>query len=372
MAKRRIYDIAKEKGLASHELLERLQSAGLDVKTSASSVEESEAEKVLSAKGRPAGPKTAPVAVEATRAEGVKPVAAEPPSAVATGGTLAPSRPTARAGVDSGQLGEPKKTDEPGGGERKPPPRPRGRSPRLDNLPTVVGPGVPLRKGVKPPDHVVTKEELIRLQQQRLAEAEAARKAAIANRSTASGEGERPAAPGRPPASRPAPAGRPPTPRPSFAPGRPPFGARPAPTAPVGAVSRPAQAGGKPPRKPGPGREAVERRDRPQREASAPIPDLWAEAAEATGLVAPTPAPGAARVRRGDDKPAKRRVIIDSQAGRKGGRPVFAIGGAWSRPMSRESRLRRSYPQVLRRRFESRAVPASRTWVKRLSLVPAN
>ena len=44
----------------------------------------------------------------------------------------------------------------------------------------MVGPGVPLRKGVKPPDHVLTKEELARLQAQRLAEAEAARKAAAA------------------------------------------------------------------------------------------------------------------------------------------------------------------------------------------------
>jgi translation initiation factor IF-2 len=51
-----------------------------------------------------------------------------------------------------------------------------------------------------------------------------------------------------------------------------------------------------------------------------PIPDLWAEAAEATGLVSPANPTVAARVRRGDDKPAKRRVIIDSQAGRKGGK----------------------------------------------------
>ena len=165
----------------------------------------------------------------------------------------------------------------------------RKGGPRLEDLPTVVGPGVPLRKGVKPSGNVVSKDELARIQAEREAKAEAARKAAAA--------------------------------------------APPKPAAPETSVERapapkPAPAGGRPPVSGGRGRPASfpregERKERSTRVASAPIPDVWAEAAEATGLVGP-PRPGApSRVRRGDDKPAKRRVIIDSQAGRRGGRGGF-------------------------------------------------
>jgi translation initiation factor IF-2 len=167
--------------------------------------------------------------------------------------------------------------------------KPVRRGPRLEDMPTVVGPGVPLRKGVKPSGNVVTKEELTRIQAEKEARAEAARKAAAA-------APPKPVAPEQPAVERtpkPAPVGRPPV-------------------------------GGRPPRSGGFPRESTERgRERSARVATAPIPDVWAEAAEATGLVGP-PRPGApARVRRGDDKPAKRRVIIDSQAGRKGGRGAF-------------------------------------------------
>jgi translation initiation factor IF-2 len=296
VAKRRIYDIAKDKGLSSQELLERLQSAGLDVKTSASSIEESDADKALGEKGKPAAPKAA-----------AKPVPAE-----------------AIERTDSKGAAEPRRVEDAAAAGRKPM-VPRSRGPRLDNLPTVVGPGVPLRKGVKAPDHVMTKEELVRQQNQKIAEAEAARTAAAAARAAAPAatEGERPAPQARPAQGRPpAPSGRPPMSRPSFAPGRPPVGGRPAPAAPAAAAGRPPQAAPKP-RKPGFGREPLERPGRPQREASAPIPDLWAEAAEATGLVAPTVPAAAARVRRGEGTSVKRRVIIDSQAGRKGGRGGF-------------------------------------------------
>jgi translation initiation factor IF-2 len=334
VAKRRIYDIAKDKGLTSQELLERLVSAGLDVKTSASSVEEEAADRVLGIKAKPVAAKigTNP---DAGKPAAQKPKIAKPATAKAEDATQGveaakpvtakPSvvKPTARpADEGRGAPSEPKRGEE-AGATRKPSPRSRGRGPRLDNLPTVVGPGVPLRKGVKPPDHVMTKDELARLQAQKLADAEVARKAADAARSAAPAEGERPPVQGRPPAGRPpAPSGRPPISRPSFAPGRPPLGGRPAPAAPVGPAGRPPLSGGKP-RKPGFAREPLERQGRPQREASAPIPDLWAEAAEATGLVAPSQPATAPRVRRGEDKPAKRRVIIDSQAGRKGGRSGF-------------------------------------------------
>jgi translation initiation factor IF-2 len=48
MAKKRVYEIAKEKGVSSKELLAALQAAGVDVKAAASTVDEAEAAKVLS------------------------------------------------------------------------------------------------------------------------------------------------------------------------------------------------------------------------------------------------------------------------------------------------------------------------------------
>ena len=165
---------------------------------------------------------------------------------------------------------------------------------------------MPLRKGVKPSGNVVSKEELARIQAEKAAQAEAARKAAAA----------------APPPKAPPAAG---------AVERPPKVQMP----------RPPVAGGSAPRAPRPGGfardNAAERRERPARGASVPIPDIWAEAAEATGLVGP-PRPGTpSRVRRGDDKPAKRRVIIDSQAGRKGGKGGFhdrrGPGGETEKPV---------------------------------------
>ncbi len=426
MAKRRVYDIAKENGLTNQELLERLNAAGLEVKSSVSTVEEADVERVLVAKAKPAapkpsgakpaGPKSAPAKTavkpaapkpSATKPSAGKAAAAEPAPAKGAAKTAAPKAATAKAAgektstaktaaakspetkaaakapprevtktapeksgeasvetsakkavdtkpvdtkpadtressaegpvataapagaqkaatsmppTSAGQAeraaagpppdATPRRREEPRpsgpetprsgtarpegprpegarpegarAGVRKPPPRPRGRGPRLEDMPTVVGPGVPLRKGVKPSGNVLSKEELARIQAEKAAQAEAARKAAAAAppKPTAPDAGE---ASARGPAPRPAPPG-----------------------------------GGRP-RPGGPAKDAGERRERASRTASIPIPDIWAEAAEATGLVGPT-RPAASRVRRGDDKPAKRRVIIDSQAGRKGGR----------------------------------------------------
>jgi translation initiation factor IF-2 len=43
MAKKRVHEIAKQRGITSKEALEVLRAAGLDVKVAASSVEEEEA-----------------------------------------------------------------------------------------------------------------------------------------------------------------------------------------------------------------------------------------------------------------------------------------------------------------------------------------
>jgi translation initiation factor IF-2 len=62
MSKKRVHEIAKEHGLSSKELLERLRAAGVEAKAAASSVEESAALKVLSADGAsaPGSPNGAP------------------------------------------------------------------------------------------------------------------------------------------------------------------------------------------------------------------------------------------------------------------------------------------------------------------------
>ena len=49
MAKKRVYELARERGVSSKELLEALHAAGVDVKAAASTVEESEVAKMLPA-----------------------------------------------------------------------------------------------------------------------------------------------------------------------------------------------------------------------------------------------------------------------------------------------------------------------------------
>ncbi|MBC7294266.1 MAG: translation initiation factor IF-2 N-terminal domain-containing protein, partial [Thermoleophilia bacterium] len=172
MAKRRVYDVAKEKGLTSHDLVELLRAAGLDVKSSLSNVEEADVERILAAKdasaagepvseAAPAAPARAKAAakktepVPATQAppaavadEAAPPAAvseeAVPPAAPAVPGPKAKeagAEPAAALGVGT-EAEKPRKggvSPGPGAGARKGG-RPRSRGPRLEDLPTVVGP----------------------------------------------------------------------------------------------------------------------------------------------------------------------------------------------------------------------------------------
>src|SRR3954463_12892274 len=47
MAKKRVHEIAKERGIPSKEVLAKLQAAGLDVKAAASSVDEADIERAF-------------------------------------------------------------------------------------------------------------------------------------------------------------------------------------------------------------------------------------------------------------------------------------------------------------------------------------
>ena len=381
MAKRRIYEIAKEKGLTNQELLDRLRAAGIEVKAAVSTVEDADVERVLSpgkakkaatrapkkaakeasAKEAPASrtsrakSSTAEKSTKSEKAEtapkktapkraGTAPKKPEPApkkAAAAPEKEAAPKKaaPSPRAKSTSAAKGEESKakaeTTEPSASKertetaeaakpsapraagtksetrrtdperqegvkpevsrpestrpsapRKPGGRPpRGRGPRLEDMPTVVGPGVPLRKGVKPSGKVVTKEELARMEAEKAAKAEEARKAA---------------------AAKPAPS-------------------QPASAPPKGPGARPfSPAGQRGPRSGAPGREVPERRDRSDRGSDRTTGHTpaqgWTGAPEGAPAKGHARSGGASRVRRGDDKPAKRRVIIDSQAGRKGGR----------------------------------------------------
>lgn len=120
MTKKRVHEIAKEQGLSSKELLEKLKAAGVQVKAAASSIDEASALKALgiNGSGAPAAtangagadapPTTSPPAKDAKKASAsptektaAAQTAAEPPPTSAGGeastpdGTAAPASETA-------------------------------------------------------------------------------------------------------------------------------------------------------------------------------------------------------------------------------------------------------------------------------------
>ncbi|MGO9762827.1 MAG: translation initiation factor IF-2 [Solirubrobacteraceae bacterium] len=114
MSKKRVHEIAKEHGLSSKELLEKLKLAGIDAKAAASSVEEDAALRALGvgAAASPASSNGAPAA-KATAAPAAKPAPAPAPpraapsapaasaTAPAPAGTAAPSAQSAPAPAPS-------------------------------------------------------------------------------------------------------------------------------------------------------------------------------------------------------------------------------------------------------------------------------
>src|SRR4051794_41973097 len=94
MAKKRIHEIAKEQGLSSKDVLEKLQAAGLDVKAAASTVEEGDALRVIGggssakAAGNGAPAASAPASTSETKPPAGRGQPARPPQ-----GRGAPVRP---------------------------------------------------------------------------------------------------------------------------------------------------------------------------------------------------------------------------------------------------------------------------------------
>jgi translation initiation factor IF-2 len=87
MSKKRVHEIAKEQGLSSKELLEKLKAAGIDAKAAASSVEEGAALKALGGGAPPASASSNGGSVAAPSA------ASQPPPSAAATATAPPSTP---------------------------------------------------------------------------------------------------------------------------------------------------------------------------------------------------------------------------------------------------------------------------------------
>jgi translation initiation factor IF-2 len=112
MAKKRVYEIAKERGVSSKELLEALRAAGVDVKAAASTIDESAALEVISRDGAAIGTKAsaAPSAPDsAASAPETKPSqpAERPPP---------PQDPGAAPGTGATDTSKPAKPPREGGG----------------------------------------------------------------------------------------------------------------------------------------------------------------------------------------------------------------------------------------------------------------
>jgi translation initiation factor IF-2 len=108
MSKKRVHEIAKEQGVASKALIERLQAAGVEVKTASSSVEESLALRALGGDGASAA--AAPVAtavVEPPVAKPPTPPVVERPAPTPSQTSTPPPAPVVRAAPPAAAVSDP-------------------------------------------------------------------------------------------------------------------------------------------------------------------------------------------------------------------------------------------------------------------------
>src|SRR6185437_1049252 len=93
MSKKRVHEIAKEQGLSSKELLEKLHAAGVEAKAAASSVEEALALKALGGATGPSGGAAKPPAKNGSDPAGTPTKKAKPSAETAS----APAAPVTSA-----------------------------------------------------------------------------------------------------------------------------------------------------------------------------------------------------------------------------------------------------------------------------------
>ncbi len=107
MSKKRVHEIAKEQGVESKALLEKLKAAGVEVKTASSSIEESLALRALNTAGA-SGNGSASVAVAAPPAPASPPAApASPPAAPASQALPATPAPSATTSSPAAETAKP-------------------------------------------------------------------------------------------------------------------------------------------------------------------------------------------------------------------------------------------------------------------------
>src|SRR4051812_49461240 len=120
MAKKRVHEIAKQRGMPSKEVIAILQKAGLDVKTAAQSIDENDIEMAFSNGGK--GPKQKiekPAPRQPQSQGGPRPLGQTPaPQRPAAADGQGAARPNAPAG------GAPQQRGRGGRGRRPPPPPP--------------------------------------------------------------------------------------------------------------------------------------------------------------------------------------------------------------------------------------------------------
>ncbi len=97
MAKKRVHEIARERGMSSKEVIATLQKAGLDVKAAASSVDENDVARAFNGGAAPAEPKPKPQQrqPQTTGGQGF--------AAIPQGGAPPRPRPTTQAQRPDGQ-----------------------------------------------------------------------------------------------------------------------------------------------------------------------------------------------------------------------------------------------------------------------------
>ncbi|HEX3691811.1 MAG TPA: translation initiation factor IF-2 N-terminal domain-containing protein, partial [Solirubrobacteraceae bacterium] len=110
MSKKRVHEIAKEQGISSKELLEKLASVGVAAKAAASSVEEADALRAIGA-GNGSAAATAPAATAAKPSPTAAPTASNPPTASASAPPASPAatrpEPSSAASAPQGSSAAP-------------------------------------------------------------------------------------------------------------------------------------------------------------------------------------------------------------------------------------------------------------------------
>ncbi len=142
MAKKRIHEIAKEQGLSSKDVLDKLQAAGLDVKAASSSVEEGDALRAMSGDKPAAGNGAGTASSEPEKAPPAEPASATPGEAPASAAPPAGRGQPARASAAPPTRGAPVRPPE-GRGQPVRPPAGRGQPVRAGGAP--AGRGQPAR-----------------------------------------------------------------------------------------------------------------------------------------------------------------------------------------------------------------------------------